>query len=115
MEKVVITCDMCKEIIGQDEMINLPRKIDPATIQPGDRISVALPTRAGLSQTVTGTVAVRQDQGHTALFLTREGGVVFAWRIGSSVSRVTLLSRGPVPQQELDFNFNDVIDSAVTL
>lgn len=76
----------------------LPRHINPALIQIGDKLAITRDLGNGITQTLTGRVAERVDNGATRTFRTAERGVLVAWEPNRPYPSVTLLDRIPSPQ-----------------
>ena len=79
----------------------IPRRIDPALVEIGDKITVVRSLGNGIMQTLTGTVVERIDNGATRTYRTREGGVLFAWEPGRPKPALTLLVRASASQTPL--------------
>jgi hypothetical protein len=83
--------------------------IDPSCISEGDTIKVLHYKQLGMELSVTGKVAVREEQGNFVVFYTEESGILLSYEIGR-VKAVTvfLISRPPVKEEVLDFfNFDN--------
>jgi hypothetical protein len=74
-------------------MPTLPRHIEAATIQKGDRVKVELPRNQGVLHTIEGTVDKVEISGGVTYFYTAEGANILAYYPGISGIRVLLISR----------------------
>lgn len=85
-----------------------PRYIRPETIDIGDTIRVTFPKHQGMTNSITGTVAKREEHGMRRHMLTEEGGRLLVWEPGKHENfRVTLLDRNPKREPEQLEIFNN--------
>lgn len=79
-----------------------PRDIDPALVEIGDEISVHHKAKNGVSMSLRGIVAARNDHGKTRTYVTSENGTLFSVNTTQRHGlTITLHSRSEMPGQSL--------------
>lgn len=74
-------------------MTTLPRLIEAATIQEGDKVKIELPPNQGVIHYIEGTVAKVEISGGVTYYYTAEGANILAYYPGITGIRVLLISR----------------------
>ena len=93
--------------------IGQPRFIDPSLIEIGDDISVEHKPQKGMTMTLRGIVAVRNDYGDTRYLSTREGATLLAWGPKKNVGVRVILYGREEAQEVAMFDLPDNIQEVV--